>query len=65
VFGRTDFAAVARGFGLAGARIDDLAALPGLVAAQAAEGGAAVWDFPVSDRVVSPVIRRSHGRRPG
>jgi hypothetical protein len=23
-------------------------------------GGAAIWDFPVSDKVVSPVIRRAH-----
>jgi thiamine pyrophosphate-dependent acetolactate synthase large subunit-like protein len=60
VFGRTDLAAIARGFGIGGETIDDLAALPGLIARFAQTGGAAVWDVPVSDRVVSPVIRRAH-----
>jgi thiamine pyrophosphate-dependent acetolactate synthase large subunit-like protein len=60
VFGRTDLAAIARGFGLGGERIDDLARLPDLVRGFAATGGAAVWDVPVSDRVASPVIRRAH-----
>ncbi len=59
VFGRTDLARIARGFGLQGARVDDLSDLDGLIA-QAQQGGACVWDFPVSDKVVSPVIRRSH-----
>ncbi|MFV0491990.1 MAG: thiamine pyrophosphate-binding protein [Pseudorhodobacter sp.] len=60
VFGRTDLAAIARGFGIGGDRITDLTRLPELVADFAGTGGAAVWDFPVSDRVVSPVIRRAH-----
>ncbi|WP_353475047.1 thiamine pyrophosphate-binding protein [Salipiger sp. H15] len=60
VFGRTDLAAIARGFGIGGERVTDLAALPALIEAFARRGGAAVWDFPVSDRVVSPVIRRAH-----
>ena len=60
VFGRTDLAAVARGFGIGGEHVTDLAALPDLVARFAETGGAAVWDFPVSDRVASPVIRRAH-----
>jgi thiamine pyrophosphate-dependent acetolactate synthase large subunit-like protein len=60
VFGRPDFAAIARGFGLEGAQVGDLAALPGLVARFAAGTGAMVLDFPISDRVVSPVIRRAH-----
>jgi acetolactate synthase-1/2/3 large subunit len=65
VFGRPDFARIAQGFGIAGARVDDLATLPDLVAAFAAKGGAAIWDFPISDQVISPVIRRAHppGRR--
>lgn len=62
VFGRTDLAAIAGGFGIGGTRVTDLAALPDMVAAFAATGGAAVWDFPVSDRVASPVIRRAHPR---
>lgn len=60
VFGRTDLAAIARGFGIGGTRVSDLSRLPEHVADFAATGGAAVWDFPVSDRVVSPVIRRAH-----
>jgi thiamine pyrophosphate-dependent acetolactate synthase large subunit-like protein len=60
VFGRPDFAALARGFGLGGARVDDLAALPAMVAEFARRGGGAVWDFPISDRVMSPVMRRNH-----
>ena len=56
-FGETDFAGIARGFGIEGHRIDDLGALAGLVAAT---DGPAVWDVPVSDRVASPVIQRAH-----
>lgn len=60
VFGRTDLAAVARGFGMAGETINDLSALPKLIESFAQSGGAAVWDIPISDKVVSPVIRRAH-----
>src|SRR6476620_3797852 len=60
VFGYCDFAAIARGFGLAGKRVKDLAELPKLVAEFASSGGAAIWDFHVSDKVVSPTIRRAH-----
>jgi thiamine pyrophosphate-dependent acetolactate synthase large subunit-like protein len=59
-FGRTDFAAIARGFGLTGERVHDLSQLPELITAFSNSSGAAVWDIPVSDRVVSPVIRRAH-----
>ena len=60
VFGRTDLAAIARGFGLAGEVVTDLGDIPRLVDTFARKGGAAVWDFPVSDKVFSPVIRRAH-----
>ena len=60
VFGRTDLAAVARGFGIAGARISDLEALPAMIEAFSQTGGAALWDVVISDRVASPVIRRAH-----
>lgn len=60
VFGPTDLAAIARGFGIGAQTITDLAALPALIADFAATGGAAVWDVPISDRVFSPVIRRAH-----
>ena len=62
-FERTDCAAIARGFGLGGERVDSLEQLPGLLQqfAEATTSTAMVWDFQLSDQVVSPVIRRSHG----
>ena len=60
VFGRTDVAAIARGFGIGGETVTDLDRLPDLIDAFTTSGGAAVWDVLVSDRVVSPVIRRAH-----
>jgi thiamine pyrophosphate-dependent acetolactate synthase large subunit-like protein len=60
VFGRPDFAAMANGFGIGGATVEDLADLPRLVAEFGRAGGAAIWDFPVSDKVMSPVIRKAH-----
>ena len=60
VFGYCDFAAIARGFGLGGQTVKSLADLPMLVKQFAATGGAAIWDFHVSDKVVSPTIRRAH-----
>ena len=60
VFGRCDFAAIARGFGLGGRTVKRLDDVPKLLAEFAKSGGAAVWDFHVSDKVVSPTIRRAH-----
>lgn len=59
-FGRPDFAAIARGFGLAGHTVTDLAALPELITQFAQEMGATLLDIPISDRVISPVLRRAH-----
>ena len=60
VFGYSDFAGIARGFGLPGKTVEDLRTLPTLVAEFAAGKGGAVWDFHVSDKVVSPTMRRAH-----
>jgi acetolactate synthase I/II/III large subunit len=61
VFGRPDFAAIARGFGIEGKVFKSLTDLPKLVQDFAKSGsGTAVWDFHVSDKVVSPTIRRAH-----
>jgi thiamine pyrophosphate-dependent acetolactate synthase large subunit-like protein len=60
VFGYCDFAGIARGFGLQGMTFKNLDGLPKRVAEFAASGGAAVWDFHVSAKVVSPTIRRAH-----
>jgi len=63
VFGHCDFAGIARGFGLAGKTVKNLDDVPKLVAEFAASGGAAVWDFHVSDKVVSPTLRRIHPKK--
>jgi thiamine pyrophosphate-dependent acetolactate synthase large subunit-like protein len=60
VFGYCDFAAIARGFGLAGRTFRSLDGVRERVAELAAGRGAAVWDFHVSDKVLSPTIRRAH-----
>jgi thiamine pyrophosphate-dependent acetolactate synthase large subunit-like protein len=60
VFGYCDFGGIARAFGLAGKTFNKLDDLPKAVAEFAASGGAAVWDFHVSDKVLSPSIRRAH-----
>jgi thiamine pyrophosphate-dependent acetolactate synthase large subunit-like protein len=58
VFGYCDFAAIARGFGLAGRTFKSLDGLRERVAELGT--GPAVWDFHVSDKVLSPTIRRAH-----
>jgi len=60
VFGYPDFAGIARGFGLEGKKVTDLDDLPKLVSEFTDAGGAAVWDFHVSDKVMSPILRRAH-----
>src|SRR6188508_909272 len=60
VFGYCDFAGIARGFGLPGKTVKNLDDLPKLLAEFAASGRPAVWDFHVSDKVLSPSIRRAH-----
>jgi len=60
VFGYCDFAGIARGFGLAGATFTSLDDLPQRLAEFAGSGGAAVWDFRVSAKVMSPTMRRAH-----
>ncbi len=63
VFGYSDFAGIARGFGLAGHKIANLEDVPKLIAEFAETDGAAVWDFQVSDKVVSSVLRRAHPQK--
>jgi thiamine pyrophosphate-dependent acetolactate synthase large subunit-like protein len=60
VFGRVDLAAVARGFGLGGKTYKSLDGLQKNLDEFARSGGGAVWDFHVSDRVLSPTMRRAH-----
>ena len=65
VFGRTDLAAIAKGFGLRGATITDVKQIAPLFEAYAAQGLAEVWNIHVSDKVVSPSTRRGTGRGQG
>ena len=65
IFGRTDLAAIARGFGLRGANITELTQFKPLFDAYAAQDVAEVWNIHVSDRVVSPHTRRGMGRGHG
>lgn len=63
VFGHTDFAQLAKGFGLQGETITDLSEIPTLVSNFARSGGAAVWDFRVSDKVMTRIIRQAHPQK--
>lgn len=60
VFGYCDFAAIAQGFGLNGHRIEDLSKIPSLVQSFEQSSTATLWYFHVSDKVISPVLRKPH-----
>ena len=57
-FGATDLASVARGFGLGGVTFRNLDGLDAAFDDFVASDKAALWDFHISDQVVSPVMRR-------
>jgi thiamine pyrophosphate-dependent acetolactate synthase large subunit-like protein len=58
VFGASRVASIAAGFGLHARRIDRLEDLDHAWQAYCDSGTAAVWDIPISDQVMSPVMRR-------
>lgn len=62
IFGYGDIAAIARGFGLDGHRITDLAEIPDLARRFEEGARAALWDFRVSDQVMAPTMRRQTRR---
>jgi thiamine pyrophosphate-dependent acetolactate synthase large subunit-like protein len=66
IFGRTDFAAIAKGFGLRGTNVTDLSELKPLFDAYQAQDKAEIWNIHVSDTVVNPStqrgVRRGHGK---
>ena len=64
IFGHGDLAAIARGFGLEGHIITDLAQIPALARAFDDGDGPALWDMRVSDRIMAPTMRRQTGRAP-
>ncbi len=65
IFGRPPFEAIALGFGLRGAEVRSLEALPSLFAAFERQPLAEVWNIQISDQVTTPVMRkvvaRGHG----
>lgn len=67
MFGYTDFAAIAQGFGLRGANVTEVAQLRSLFDAYEAQDKAEVWNIHVSDKVIAPQTRRGisagHGVR--
>jgi thiamine pyrophosphate-dependent acetolactate synthase large subunit-like protein len=63
VFGYCDFAGIARGFGLEGRTFRSLDDIPKALAGFAKTGIAAVWDFHVSNKVLSPTMRRAHPQK--
>jgi thiamine pyrophosphate-dependent acetolactate synthase large subunit-like protein len=65
IFGRTDLASIAKGFGLRGTTVTDVNQLKPLFDAYQAQGTAELWNIHVSDRVVSPSTRRTVGRGHG
>jgi acetolactate synthase-1/2/3 large subunit len=58
VFGRTDFASISQGFGLRGATIDVLNELEARFTDYHAQPEAEIWNFPISDAVISPRMRK-------
>lgn len=62
LFGRTDFAAVARAFGLGGHTVNDLADIPRLLEEFRNSDVGAVWDIPISDLVVSGIMKGLTGK---
>jgi acetolactate synthase-1/2/3 large subunit len=65
VFGRTDLASIAKGFGLRGTTVTDMSQFKLLFDAYQAQGTAELWNIHVSDQVVSPSTRRTVGRGHG
>jgi thiamine pyrophosphate-dependent acetolactate synthase large subunit-like protein len=65
IFGRTDLAAIAKGFGLRGQNVTDASQFASLLNAYEAQDTAEIWNIHVSDQVVSPNIRRQSSRGHG
>jgi acetolactate synthase-1/2/3 large subunit len=65
VFGRPPFEAIAQGFGLRGAEVTDVAQIPALFEAFAAQGESEVWNIQISDQVTAPTMRKTIQRGHG
>jgi acetolactate synthase-1/2/3 large subunit len=58
VFGRTDFASISTGFGLRGATINTLSELESRIAEYKMQSTTEIWNFPISNEVISPRMRK-------
>jgi len=65
IFGRTDLAAIAKGFGLRGHNITDLSQFKPLFEEYQKGDTAELWNIHVSDKVVNPSTRRGVSRGHG
>ncbi len=65
IFGRPPFESIARGFGLRGAEVRDVAALPELFAAFERQGDSEVWNIQISDQVTAPSMRKTMAKGHG
>ncbi len=65
IFGRPPFEAIARGFGLRGAEVRDLSAVPKLFAEFSAQGESEIWNIQISDQVTAPSMRKTMARGHG
>ena len=65
IFGRPPFESIARGFGLRGAEVRDLDAVPKLFADFARQGETEVWNIQISDQVTAPSMRKTIARGHG
>jgi thiamine pyrophosphate-dependent acetolactate synthase large subunit-like protein len=66
IFGHTDLASIARGFGLRGVTVTDVSQFGPLFKAYQAQDRAELWNIHVSDQVVNPgtrrLVRAGHGK---
>lgn len=62
-FGRGNLAGLAKGFGLRGETINNLEALSSLLGAHQKGDRSEIWDFPISDKVVSPFMQKTIFKR--
>jgi thiamine pyrophosphate-dependent acetolactate synthase large subunit-like protein len=65
IFGRTDFASIAKGFGLRGTNVTGLVQLAPLLRDYESQGLMEIWNIPISDQVTSPRMRRVMARGHG
>ena len=65
IFGRPPFESIARGFGLRGAEVRDVGAIPKLFADFERQGETEVWNIQISDQVTAPTMRKTIARGHG